>query len=118
MKTDQLMLYREIIAVFSEIHTKTHKCIEGRTQFLNVIPCVSIYNIPRRPRGGVEVYLYSFFNLGTSWDVGGQHQAPATPYPRQRPGTHCIGGWVGPRAGLDRWRKYRPPPGKSWWYIK
>jgi hypothetical protein len=29
----------------------------------------------------------------------------ATPrplYPRERPGTHCIGGWVGPRAGLDR----------------
>jgi hypothetical protein len=22
-------------------------------------------------------------------------------YPRERPGTHCIGGWVGPRAGLD-----------------
>jgi hypothetical protein len=28
----------------------------------------------------------------------------ATPrllYPRERPGTHCIGDWVGPRAGLD-----------------
>jgi hypothetical protein len=22
-------------------------------------------------------------------------------YPRERPGTHCIGGWVGLRAGLD-----------------
>jgi hypothetical protein len=22
-------------------------------------------------------------------------------YPRKRPGTHFIGGWVGPRAGLD-----------------
>ena len=22
-------------------------------------------------------------------------------YPQERPGTHCIGGWVGPRAGLD-----------------
>jgi hypothetical protein len=29
----------------------------------------------------------------------------ATPrplYPRERPGTHCIGGWVGPKADLDR----------------
>ena len=29
----------------------------------------------------------------------------ATPrplYARERPGAHCIGGWVGPRAGLDR----------------
>jgi hypothetical protein len=22
-------------------------------------------------------------------------------YPRERPGTHCTGGWAGPRAGLD-----------------
>jgi hypothetical protein len=22
-------------------------------------------------------------------------------YPLERPGTHCIGGWVGPRDGLD-----------------
>jgi hypothetical protein len=24
-----------------------------------------------------------------------------TPRPRFTPGTHCTGGWVGPRAGLD-----------------
>jgi hypothetical protein len=28
--------------------------------------------------------------------VGGQLRAPAA-----LPGTHCIGGWVGPRAGLE-----------------
>ena len=33
--------------------------------------------------------------------VDGHHHAPAVIYPRERPGTHCIGGWVGPRAGLD-----------------
>jgi len=27
----------------------------------------SPYNSPRRPRRGVEVPLYSFFNLGTRW---------------------------------------------------
>ena len=27
--------------------------------------------------------------------------------PRERPGTHCTGGWVGTRAGLDRCGKYR-----------
>jgi hypothetical protein len=35
----------------------------------------------------------------------------ATPrplYPRERPGTHCIGGWVDPTAGLDGCRKSRP----------
>ena len=38
----------------------------------------------------------------------------ATPrplYPRERPGTHCIGSWVGPRTGLDRCGKFRLPPG-------
>jgi len=31
-------------------------------------------------------------------------------YPRERPGTHNTGGWVGPRAGLDKCEKSRPPP--------
>ena len=38
----------------------------------------------------------------------GQRQVPAVLYPRERPDTHCIGGWVGPRAGLDRCGKSRP----------
>jgi hypothetical protein len=29
-------------------------------------------------------------------------------YHREKPGTHCIGGWVGPRAGLDGCGKSRP----------
>jgi hypothetical protein len=34
--------------------------------------------------------------------VSGQHHAPAALYPRGKdPGTHWIGGWMGPRAGLD-----------------
>ena len=32
-------------------------------------------------------------------------------YPRERPGTYCTGGWVCPRAGMDRCGKSRPPPG-------
>jgi hypothetical protein len=38
----------------------------------------------------------------------GQRHAPDAFYPRERPGTHCTGGWVGPRAGLDRCGKSRP----------
>jgi len=34
---------------------------------------------------------------------------PRPLYPRERSGTHCIGGWVGLRAGLDRCGKSRPP---------
>ena len=33
--------------------------------------------------------------------VGGQCHVPATLPPGKRPVTHSIGGWVGPRAGLD-----------------
>ena len=41
----------------------------------------------------------------------GQRHALAALYPRERPGTHCTGGWVGPRAGLDRCGKISHPPG-------
>jgi hypothetical protein len=43
--------------------------------------------------------------------VGGQRHAPPALPPGKRPDTHCIGGWVGPRAGLDGCGKSRPPPG-------
>ena len=42
--------------------------------------------------------------------VRGQRHAPAAIYPRERAGTHCTGGWVGPSAGLNRCGKSRPPP--------
>ena len=32
-------------------------------------------------------------------------------YPRKRPITRFIGGWVGPTAGLDQCEKNPPPPG-------
>jgi len=40
--------------------------------------------------------------------VRSQRHAPAALYPRERLGTHCTGGWVGPRAGLDRCGKSSP----------
>ena len=42
--------------------------------------------------------------------VRGQHHARPL-YPWERPGTHCTGDWVDPRAGTDRCGKPRPPPG-------
>jgi hypothetical protein len=45
--------------------------------------------------------------------VGGQHNGPADspPPPRERPGTHCIGGWVGPRGPSGRVQKISFPQG-------
>jgi len=42
------------------------------------------------------------------WEV---NATPRPLYARERPGTHCIGGWVVPRAGLKGCEKSRPPPG-------
>jgi len=42
-----------------------------------------------------------FFRLGARWGVGGQRHSPASLLPGKRHGTHCTGGWLGPRAGLD-----------------
>ena len=43
--------------------------------------------------------------------MGGQRHAPAALPPGKRPCNHCIGGWVGPSAGLDGRGKSRPPTG-------
>ena len=64
---------------------------------------VSICSRPNGPRGGVEVQLYSFMTSaldGSGWSASRHGRL----YPRERPGTHCTGGWVGLRAGLDRCR--------------
>jgi hypothetical protein len=43
-------------------------------------------------------------------ELSGQLQAPAASPPRERdPGTHWIGGWVGPRAVLDTAVKRKIP---------
>jgi len=41
----------------------------------------------------------------------GQSQAPAALTLGKRPGTHCTGGWVGPRGMCARMRELLPPPG-------
>jgi hypothetical protein len=55
------------------------------------------------PTGGVEVIL----DLGArrGWVVS---TMPWPLYPQEIPGTHCTGGWVGPRASLDVYEKSRP----------
>jgi hypothetical protein len=57
---------------------------------------------PWRHMGGEEVYLLLILNLGTRWGwvISIMPRPRFTPGERT-PGTHWIGGWVGPRAGLD-----------------
>ena len=59
-----------------------------------------------------ELRYSSTLSLSSALDgVGGQRHAPAALPPEKRPGTHFIGGWVGPRAGLDGCGKSHPPTG-------
>jgi hypothetical protein len=52
--------------------------------------------------GGERRYSSYSFTTSALDGVSGQLHAPAALYPRGKdPGTHCTGGWVGPRAGLD-----------------
>jgi len=39
--------------------------------------------MPRRPRGGVEAYLYSFFKISTRWEWM-VNVTPRPLYPRER----------------------------------
>ena len=50
--------------------------------------------------------------------LGGQFHAPAALPPGNRPGTHCMGGWVGPRAVLDGCGNSRHPPRFDPWAIQ
>ena len=54
-------------------------------------------------RGIVLLSVY----LGTRWGWVVSTK-PRPPCPRERPGTHCIGGWVGLGALLDMCGKSRP----------
>ena len=63
----------------------------------------------RGPEGG-QRYSSTLTLLRHQNGVNDQQHATGAIYLRERPGPHCIGGFVGPRAGLDG-RKISPPPG-------
>ena len=42
--------------------------------------------------------------------MGVVNTTPRLRFPGERPGTYCIGSWVGPSAGLVE-QKISPPPG-------
>jgi len=42
-------------------------------------------------------------------EVSSQLHVPAAVTPRKNPGTHCMGSWVCPKAGLDAAAKRKHP---------
>jgi hypothetical protein len=50
--------------------------------------------------GGIDVYIHIFLTSALVGEWLASHPGCFTPGENAF-GTHCIGGWVGPRAGLD-----------------
>jgi len=59
----------------------------------------------RVSRGTAVLFSKTF---DTRWGLAGHPHAPAASTPVERPGTHCTGGWLGPRAGLDGRKNFVP----------
>ena len=57
-------------------------------------------------RGSRGIALH-FHDHGTRKGVKDLRHAPAALYTQERPGIHCTGGCVGPKADMDRCRKFR-----------
>jgi hypothetical protein len=100
-------------------YVRTDSCVRSvqhtDTWQLSVWPCKakhskvksSPYTGHQGPRGGSRGIALLFHDLGArrGWVVS---TTPRPLYPRERPGIHCTGGWVGPRAGLDVCEKSHP----------
>jgi hypothetical protein len=47
-------------------------------------------------------------------EKSGQLHAPTALHPGKQPGTHWVGGWASPRAGLDDVEKREILPHREW----
>jgi hypothetical protein len=99
-KSDRSMKVSVAGSVFFVTWDETHKI--QRITFCPTSSNKQSRYTPWRRLGGEEVELLLILDLGTRWGW----VVSITPRPRFTPGertlgTHCTGGWVGPRAGLD-----------------
>jgi hypothetical protein len=79
--------------------TKPGRQVAVLTKFytLKVKVNSSLDQATKAQRGSRGIAL--LFNLGAGWEWV-VNATPRSLYPRERPGTHCTGGWVSPRPGL------------------
>ena len=75
------------------------------------VSCEELWNCggkvqPRTGQEGPQGEQMYCSTLSSTWAIDGVGWST----PRPGRSTHCIGVWVGPRAGLDRCGKSRPPP--------
>jgi hypothetical protein len=71
------------------------------------VKCTSLYRHwgsvqAERPIGGVQVQLCTFMTTALEGGEGSASRPGPLFTPRERLGTYCTGGWMDPRAGLDK----------------
>jgi hypothetical protein len=76
---------------------------EYRVRNYCVVIIMKVKAVPLQERGLVLPFRDLGARMGCLISI-----TPRPLYPRERPGTHCTRGWVGPRAGLDVCEKSRP----------
>ena len=91
------------VCVYIYIYTHTY-------MYTYVYVYVYMYLRKVHPRTGhefpeAEKMCSSTLSLTSALNVGDQRHAPAALPPGKRPGTHCIGGWVGPMGRFEQVRK-------------
>jgi hypothetical protein len=82
-------------------------CVQLPRRYLSArLMAHTITNLPSRHRRGLEVWLYSSFNLGPRCgNCSTPRPSRCTP-PGKSPGTHCTRGWMGPPPG-SVWKGFR-----------
>jgi len=80
-----------------------YKKVKVKCTLLQALRLCTVRTAHRGSRGIAQIFL----DHGTR-RVEGSASRPGRSLPRERHGTHCTEGWVGPRAGLDRCGKSRP----------
>ena len=104
------LVMKEICYIYTSLCTRFSSCNNFMGKKGKGHPCTGTEALYRL-YGPQEEQRYSS-TLSWPWHQKGvrsEHHAPVALYPLERTSTHCTGGWVGPRAGLDRCGKSRLP---------
>ena len=102
---DVLYIRHTLIKHCSPVMMFTVCCCEGGLQFgrgLHTVKFILEQAMKaQKGSGGIALLFLEPLSLTLALDgVGCQLHAPDSLPPGKRPGTHCVGGRVGPRAGL------------------
>jgi hypothetical protein len=109
-------LWRDNCSIFLEALRKTYRNLSHNSlclgRYSNRAPTeyklelyhlsqLDRYNSEELPHGGAEVQFHAFLTSTINKTEWSASRSGPLYYHRKNPPTHCLGEWVGPRAGLD-----------------